>query len=364
MRTIAAPPFVRRTAARRTGPGRLAAAGIAVALVFGLVACGDDDKKDASGAPSASGPAAASPGTGSAAAPTYPITITHKLGTTTIKKAPKRIVALGEGDQDAALALATKLAGMVETTPPDGVAPWAKPKLAGDKPQIITMGENGAPLEKVLALQPDLILANTDYWVEQEYDKLSKIAPTTAFETGPSQDSWQQVTRQVGKALGKSTEAEKLVTDLEAKIAGVATSHPAIKGKSFALTNAQNAGTVAVLKDKSDTSVKLLAGFGMTFPDAIAGLPGAGFAAELSMERLDVLEVGVLLSNYNADDALKKAIEGNPQFVKLNVVKRGSYVPLDSNDFWALRAPTPLAVEYVIDKIMPRVDAAAQAAKG
>ncbi|MGW1996819.1 ABC transporter substrate-binding protein [Embleya sp. NPDC001921] len=364
MRRIAAPPFVRRTATRRTGTGRLAAAGIAVALVFGLAACGDDDKQDASGAPPASGPAAASPGTGGAAAPTYPITITHKLGTTTIKKAPKRIVALGEGDQDAALALATKLAGMVETTPPDGVAPWAKPKLAGDKPQIITMGENGAPLEKVLALQPDLILANTDYWVEQEYEKLSKIAPTTAFETGPSQDSWQQVTRQVGKALGKSTEAEKLVTDLEAKVAGVATSHPAIKGKSFALTNAQNAGTVAVLKDKSDTSVKLLAGFGMTFPDAIAGLPGAGFAAELSMERLDVLEVGVLLSNYNADDALKKAIEGNPQFAKLNVVKRGSYVPLDSNDFWALRAPTPLAVEYVIDKIMPRVDVAAQAAKG
>ncbi|MGW0665047.1 iron-siderophore ABC transporter substrate-binding protein [Streptodolium elevatio] len=348
-----------RTGTHR-GFRRLAAAGVAAALALGLAACGDDDKDD-SGSASTSTPAASAPANSAPAAAAYPVTITHKLGTTTIKEAPKRIVALGEGDQDAALALAVSLAGMVETTPPDGIAPWAKPKLGSSKPELITMGENGAPIEKVLALKPDLILANTDYWIEQEYEKLSKIAPTTAFETGPSQDTWQQVTLQVGKALGKSAEAQKLVTDLEAKVAAVGTTYPEIKGKSFALTNAQNAGTIAVLKDKSDTSVKLLAGFGMTFPDTVANLPGAGFAAELSMERLDVLEVDILLSNYNADADLQKAIEANPQFAKLNVVKRGSYIPLDSNDFWALRAPTPLAVEYVIDKIMPRISQAAKA---
>lgn len=361
MRRIAAPAPLAR-AARSLGHTRLAAIGITAALVLGVGGCGSDDDTDDASQSALSAPAAVADTTG-AAAPAYPITITHKLGTTTIKEAPKRIVALGEGDQDAAIALAAKLTGMVETTPPDGIAPWVEPKLGADKPQIITMGENGAPIEKILALKPDLILANTDYWVEQEYAALSKIAPTTAYESGPSQDTWQQVTHQVGKALGKSAEADKLVADLETKIGAVKTRFPAITGKSFALTNAQNTGTVAVLKDKSDTSVKLLAGFGMTFPDKIANLPGAGFAAELSMERLDVLEVSVLLSNYNGDADLKKAIETNGQFTKLDVVKRGSYVPLDSNDFWALRAPTPLAVEYVIDSIMPRVDKAAQAAK-
>ncbi|WP_436771116.1 iron-siderophore ABC transporter substrate-binding protein [Yinghuangia sp. YIM S09857] len=347
-----------RTGTHR-GLRRLAAAGVAAALALGLAACGDD-KDDADSTSSSPSAAASAPAASPPPAAAYPVSITHKLGTTTIKEAPKRIVALGEADQDAALALAVSLTGMVETTPPDGIAPWAKPKLGASKPEIITMGENGAPIEKVLALKPDLILANTDYWIEQEYEKLSKIAPTTAFETGPSQDTWQQVTRQVGKALGKSAEAEKLVTDLEAKITAVGTTYPEVKGKTFALTNAQNAGTIAVLKDKSDGGVKLLNGFGMTFPDSIANLPGAGFAAELSMERLDVLEVDVLLSNYNADADLQKAIEANPQFAKLNVVKRGSYVALDSNDFWALRFATPLSLEYVIEKVMPRISQAAK----
>lgn len=342
MHRVGTSGFLGRVAGRSLR-ARAAAVGVAAALVLGLAACGDDGEKDSAGSGGA-------------------ITITHKLGTTTIPKAPKRIVALGEGDQDAALALGIPLVGMVETIPPDGIAPWAEPKLGnGDKPQLITMGENGAPIEKVLALKPDLILANTDYWVEQEYEKLSKIAPTTAFETGPSQDTWQQVTLQVGRVLGKTAEAQKLVAELEGKVAAAGKKYPEIAGKSFALTNAQNAGTIAVLKDKSDTSVKLLGGFGMTFPENIANLPGEGFAAELSMERLDVLEVGVLLGNYNGDAELQKTIEGNPQFTKLNVVKRGSYIGLDSNDFWALRAPTPLALDYVVEKVLPRIAQAAKA---
>jgi iron complex transport system substrate-binding protein len=43
------------------------------------------------------------------------------------------------------------------------------------------------------------------------------------------------------------------------------------------------------------------------------------------------------------------------------VVRRGSYVPLDLKAFWPLRTPTPLAVPYVIDQIVPRVAKAAAA---
>ncbi|HSA51858.1 MAG TPA: iron-siderophore ABC transporter substrate-binding protein [Yinghuangia sp.] len=330
------------------------------ALVLSLAACGDDEDKDATNT-GASTAASAGASAESAAPPAaaYPVTITHKLGTTTIKEAPKRIVALGEGDQDAALALGVQLVGMVETTP---ITPWAQPKITGDKPELITMGENGAPIEKVLALKPDLILANTDYWVEQEYKKLSEIAPTTAFEVGPSQDSWQQVVLQVGKALGKSAEAQKLVADTDAKVANVQKQYPEIVGKTFALTLAQDAGSIMVLKDKEDISVKMLRNFGMTHPDNIAALPGEGFAAQLSLERLDLLEVNVLLSGYNGDAGVQKAVEGNPQFAKLNVVTRGSYVALDSNDFYALRNATVLSVEWIIDNLIPRISKAAKAA--
>lgn len=338
---------------------RAAVAGVTAALVLSLAACGsDDDDKDATNAGASNGASASAPAAPDAAA--YPVTITHKLGTTTIKEAPKRIVALGEGDQDAALALGVQLVGMVETTP---VTPWAEPKIVGDKPELITMGENGAPIEKVLALKPDLILASTDYWVGDEYEKLSKIAPTTAYEVGPSQDSWEQVVLQVGKALGKPAEAQKLVTDLQAKTANVKTQYPELAGKTFALTMAQDAGSMLVLKDKEDISVKMLReSFGMTHPDNIAALPGEGFAGQLSLERLDLLEVDVLLTTYNDDASVQKGIEENPQFAKLNVVKRGSYIVLDANNFYALRNATVLSIDWLIDNLLPRISQAAKAA--
>lgn len=335
---------------------RTAVAGITAALVLALAACGSDDDKDATNAGASNDASASAPAAADAAA--YPVTITHKLGTTTIKEAPKRIVALGEGDQDAALALGVQLVGMVETTP---VTPWAEPKITGDKPELITMNEEtGAPVEKVLALKPDLILASTDYWIEGYYDKLSKIAPTTAFEVGPSQDSWQQVVLQVGKALGKPAEAQKLVADTDAKLANVKTQHPELVGKTFALTRSLDTSSVLVLKDREDISVKLLLSFGMILPDNLASLPSEGFAAQLSLERLDLLEVNVLLSGY-ADAGVQKGIEENPQFAKLNVVKRGSYLLLDANDFWALRNATVLSIDYIIEKLVPRISEAAKA---
>ncbi|WP_203596599.1 iron-siderophore ABC transporter substrate-binding protein [Actinomadura bangladeshensis] len=336
----------------RTMMRRLAATAALVLSVGTVAACGGDDE-----------PAGGS--SGGTAAGAFPVTITHKLGTAKIESAPKRVVALGEVDQDTLLALGVTPVGMAELTgvQPDGLAPWTAPKLTGAKPKLLKAGEAGFNLEEIAALRPDLILAGGDFYIDKEYDKLSKLAPTVAYQTGPAEDAWQQIALQAAKAVGKEAEGRKLVGEVDTKIAGVKAQYPRLQGKSFAFTSVFPNGNIGVMKSKDDTSVKMLEQFGMVLPEQIAKLPGDGFAAELSMEKIGVLDVDVLLSHYNDDPATQRKIEGNKLFADLAVVKRGSYVPLDLKAFWPLRTPTPLAVPYVVDNVVPKIAEAAGKAK-
>lgn len=100
----------------------------ALTLSLGMTAaCGDVEPSDGGGS-----------GCGTRAG-AFPVTITPTLGTAKIESAPKRIVALGEVDQDALLALGVTPVGMAELTgvQPDGLAPWTAPKLTGAKPKLL-----------------------------------------------------------------------------------------------------------------------------------------------------------------------------------------------------------------------------------
>lgn len=73
--------------------------------------------------------------------------------------------------------------------------------------------------ESIAALRPDLIVAISAGLTQQQYQTYSKIAPVL---TAPAQyvdygTPWQDATRMTGVALGRTPEAEKLVTDLDAR---------------------------------------------------------------------------------------------------------------------------------------------------
>jgi iron complex transport system substrate-binding protein len=333
---------------------RLPIMALALTLALGGAACGGDPAGGRGGEGTGGGAA----GGGGA----FPVTIKHKLGTTTIKSPPKRIVALGEVDQDTLLALGVPPVGMVELTgvQPDGLAPWSAPRLAGRRPTLLKSTDSGFSLEAVAALRPDLILAAGDFTIDKEYARLSRLAPTTAYQSGPAEDSWQVIARQVATAIGRPAQGARLVADVEAKINSVRRSHPRLTGKQYAFTSVFPSGNIGVMKSDQDTSVKLLNQFGMVLPEAVRRLPGEGFAAELSMEKLGILDVDVLLSHYNDDAATQRKIERNALFAGLDVVERGSYVPLPLREFWPLRTPTPLAVPYVVDQVVPKVAKAAE----
>ncbi|MEU4241661.1 ABC transporter substrate-binding protein [Actinoplanes sp. NPDC026619] len=329
---------------------RVLAAGLA--LTAGLAAlsgCGGDADDTAS------------PGASTAAAASFPVTLTHKLGTAEVKAAPQRIVALSDADLDALLVLGVQPVGVAESSGDGGVTDWAKPLLTS-KPTVLTAGDTGFDVEKIAALAPDLILAGGDYYIDDEYAKLSKLAPTTAYETtGAFEDPWQSTLKQVAKAVGQDAKATQVTADIEAKVAKAKADNPALVGKEFTLSQMWEAGSIGVLRSDKDAGVKMLNDFGMKLAPPVAALKGDEFAVQLSLEKVGVLDSNVTLIYY-AEPSLQPTLEGNALFKGLASVKRGSYKALSATQFSALRTPTPLSVQYLIDNVIPDISTAAKAA--
>ena len=105
---------------------------------------------------------------------TFPATVDHELGTLKLETAPKRVVALEYSFVDALLALGVEPVGMAK----DDIPPYLADEVA-DIPSVGSRYELN--LEAILALEPDLILADLSRNKEL-YGQISKIAPTAVFD--------------------------------------------------------------------------------------------------------------------------------------------------------------------------------------
>ncbi|SDH73885.1 iron complex transport system substrate-binding protein [Rhodococcus triatomae] len=178
------------TLLRRTAAAAFAATALAVA------GCSSADE-DATAASSTEG---------------FPRTVTHFRGVTEIPEQPQRVVALDTSFTDAVLLLETPLVGYVdyrESGFPEYVGD-AGQEFGADAEPVGKVSE--ASLEKVVTLEPDLILS-ADVRDGDRYDQLSEIAPTVFTETtGPT---WKENIRLVGQALGKEELAEQKISEYE-----------------------------------------------------------------------------------------------------------------------------------------------------
>ncbi|MEV6847364.1 iron-siderophore ABC transporter substrate-binding protein [Actinoplanes sp. NPDC051411] len=329
---------------------RLPLLAAAAGLVLVLAACGTSDTTT----PSASG--------SSAAAAAFPVTIDHKFGSTTIKAEPKRIVVVGLVEQDALLSVGVVPVGTTEWfgEQPGAIWPWATGRLGGAaKPAVLT-DTDGIQFEKVAALRPDLILGLYSGLTAADYKTLSKIAPTVAQppEALDFGASWQDVTRIVGTAVGKKQQAEKVVGDVQAKVAAVRAAHPEFAGQTALMATTYEGYYVY---GPQDARGRLLTDLGFTLPDGLAAVTGKDFGANLSRERIDMLDTDVLI--WLVDDYVKdKAkIQADPLYVKLAVKTEGRDIYLTDTELEgaATSFVTALSLPYLLDKLVPQLAAAA-----
>ena len=334
---------MRRT--RRSLTGAL----MALLAVAGLAACGDDgdtgDTSSVAGAESAA----------------FPVSVEHRFGTTEIAAEPKRIVVVGLVEQDALLGLGVVPVATTEWfgEKPGAIWPWAAEKLGGATPPQVLTNVDGIQFEKVAALKPDLILGLYSGLTPEDYGTLSKIAPTVAQPAGGIDygAAWQDLTRTVGKSIGKSAEADRVVADAEAKITAAKEANPAFAGKTALMATNYEGYWVYGTQDPRG---RLLTDLGFTLPEGLDAVTGTEFGANLSRERTDLLDTDALVWLVPAYDADKAKIQADPLYAKLGVSAEGRDVYLEDEE--VLGAATSfisaLSIPYLMDNLVPQLAAA------
>ncbi len=287
----------------------------------------------------------------------FPATATHKYGDTTITKAPSRVVTLGLSDHDAVLALGVRPVGAIDWfgERPYGKWPWAQPLWSGNTPEIV--GERDEyNLEKIAALKPDLILGIYSGMKQEQYDKLSQIAPTVAQVKGFDDYSapWKEMTIHAGRALGMQAKAKELIAAVDTRLADLRTKNPQFKGKSLAVVEPYEPGKYAVFAP-SDPKVVLMTQLGFVVPGAIAQAAGSDYAAEIGSERLDLIDVDTVLF-LTADGSTEATVKADKVYTTLKVARdnRAVFLPYEDPPIGAaLSFGTVLSIPYALDQMLP-----------
>jgi iron complex transport system substrate-binding protein len=320
-------PLLRRTAL-------LAAA---LTTTGALAACGSGDD----------GPAAASaPSSGGA----FPVTVSTAFGDVEVPEEPQRVVALGWGDAETALALGVQPVGASDWLAfgGEGVGPWAEGRY-DEAPEIIETLEPG--LEAVAALEPDLILDTRSPATPERHEALSAIAPTIGQPEGVDAylTTWQQQLDLVGQALGRTGEAEQLRGDLEQRIADTAAANPAFDGTEVAVGAYSSEGFGAYVR--GDTRVDFMESLGFTNEPAVQDLATESFFVPVSDEQVALLDAPLTVVFPIFVDPSQ--ITGNPLWQTLGSVQQGNAVLLDETLANAFSSGTVLGTGYALDNAVP-----------
>ena len=222
-------------------------------------------------------------------------TIETKFGAVEVPKDPKRVVALGWGDAETALALGVQPIGASDWVEfgGKGVGPWAE-DLYDEKPELIATME--PDYEAVAALEPDLILDTKSSGEQERYDRLSEIAPTVGAPEGGDNylTSMDQQVDLVSQALGKEDEGKKALKDLDETFASARKDHPEFDGKSVAVAAKTSEGWGAYVEESE--RVQFMEKLGFEQSKKVAALKATGFTAPVSEEKLEDLDADLLVT--------------------------------------------------------------------
>ncbi|MFI0979092.1 ABC transporter substrate-binding protein [Streptomyces sp. NPDC021093] len=307
-----------------------AAVTLAVTAALALSACGGGDTKGEGDQKSDGGKSVAQGGKdfGGAAKKTaelgtdakpgqFPRTITHAMGKTELKAAPKRVVVLDVGELDNVVSLGMQPVGYAPAEGSQAIPEYLK-KGAGSPKSVGTI--NSLNLEAIDALKPDLILGSK-LRAEKQYKLLSEIAPTV-FSIRPG-FTWKENFRLNAAALDKTAEADAQLASYEKKAKQL--------GTDVAAAHGGKKPTVTMLRYMPEkTRLYAKASFIGTILDD-AGLPRPknqqvnDLAVEVSPERIDEAAADWIFTGVygDADKTKREKAEKNPLWNKLDAVKKG-----------------------------------------
>lgn len=348
---------VRRTLA----PAVLLAAGALVLTGCSTGPAGGGSEESASAAEGATGE--------------FPRTVQHAYGETTVEEAPERVATVSWVNHDVATALGVVPVGVPATdfgANENGSTDWfdaALEESGAEAPETYSEAD-GINYEAIAALEPDIILGAYSGLTQEEYDKLSEIAPVVAFpeDAVAYGTSWQDSTELIGEALGREEKAQEVVDDVEQQLEETAAEYPELEGTSFVYgTIDPSAADKIFAYTEVDNRPKFLTSLGMEQSEAVRKAAEGKedeFFVTWSPEKADELTSDVFVS-WAEDEGVREAIEKDPLLSRIPAVAEGDLVlQTDQQEVLSVSAASPLSIPWALENVVPEIAETAASAGG
>lgn len=309
--------------------------------------------------------AVSSTGASQSGAEFSPVSIEHALGTAEITERPERIVTLGQGATETAIALGHTPVGM-ESYPwgadETGYLPWiheAITEKGEELPELITGGTE-LDIEAIIALHPDVILAPWSGITQEQYDLLAEIAPTVAYPKEPWVITWEEEITTVATALGEGERSDELIGEVKAELDSFA--KPEYADYTFAYIYNDGPGTLGVFFG-GEQRAAIVSALGLTIDPVVETfrdqeVPGTD-SALIGLENADKLANTDVLFTWYSSPENRTEIENQDLYQQIPAIQRGSVVaPSDPSFVTASSMINPLTVPWAAERYIPMIDEA------
>lgn len=302
------------------------------------------------------------------------ISIKHVYGTTEVPADATKVATVAWANQDVLLALGIMPLGFSKqtwgVTDGSGMLPWTKEKVdeltanGAAQPKLFD-DDGGVKInpQAVNATKPEVILAVYSGMSKEEYETLSKIAPTVAYPKVAWGTPWRETIAINATAVGKKTEGDTLVADLEKQVADAVAKHPQIKGKAAAFCyTAEGDATKFGYYTTADPRTAFLSDLGMKVPASVEKTSkenASAFNVDVSTENADSLNDFDLIIMYGTESDLA-AMQANSLLSQVRAIKNGAVAFVGNSDPMAASTnPGPLSIPWGIEKYVGLIATAA-----
>lgn len=302
----------------------------------------------------------------------FPVTIEHAYGETTIEEQPLRVATVAWSNQEVPLALGIVPVGMAAMSwgddDGDGVLPWVEARLEelGAETPVLFDETDGLDFEAVNDVAPDVILAAYSGLTQEDYDTLSKIAPTIAYPDVAWATSLQDTIMLNATALGFPAEGEALVETLEAEIDDTLAAHPALDGARvlFSFIDPSDLSQIGFYTSH-DTRPGFLRDIGLPMPSIVdeASADTEAFYTTVSSEEADrFADVDVFVTYGDDAEAFIAQLQADPLLSQIPAIAAGRVAVLPNSTPLAASAnPSALSIEATLEEYFALLAEAAQA---
>ena len=302
------------------------------------------------------------------------ISIKHVYGTTEVPADTTKVATVAWANQDVLLALGIMPLGFSKqtwgVTDGSGMLPWTKEKVdeltanGAAQPKLFD-DDGGVKInpQAVNATKPEVILAVYSGMSKEEYETLSKIAPTVAYPKVAWGTPWRETIAINATAVGKKTEGDTLVADLEKQVADAVAKHPQIKGKAAAFCyTAEGDATKFGYYTTADPRTAFLPDLGMKVPASVEKASkenASAFNVDISTENADSLNDFDLIVMYGTESDLA-TLQANSLLSQVRAIKNGAVAFVGNSDPMAASTnPGPLSIPWGIEKYVGLIATAA-----